>query len=73
MNGCAKYLDLDSNETIEVQQDDFFVIRPNTKYYQKSCAGTKILFVKVPGGNDKHPVELTDSQRSWGRSYEEDV
>ncbi len=73
LEGKAKYLDVDSNEVVEVEAGDFYVIRPKTKYFQKSAAGTKILFIKAPGGNDKCTVSLTEEQEHWGRSYESDV
>ena len=48
----------------------FFVIRPMTKYYQKAREGTEILFFKVPGGNDKKEVSLTEEQEMWGNNYD---
>lgn len=73
LEGRSKYLDVDTNEVVEVEAGDFFVIHSKTKYYQKSAAGTKILFIKVPGGNDKCLVPLSEEQERWGRSYECDV
>ncbi|MEA5040473.1 MAG: cupin domain-containing protein [Clostridiaceae bacterium] len=70
LSGMAEYRDLDSNQVYRVSQGDFFIIRPYTKYYQKSSAGTKILFFKVPAGNDKVETSLTAEQRSWGEDYE---
>ena len=67
--GKSKYLDLDTKQVYEVKKGDFFVIRPSTKYYQKSVKGTKILFFKFPAGNDKQIVELNEEEIKWGKKY----
>ena len=69
INGKTKYLDLDTGKEYEVCKGDFFVIYPNTRYYQKVMCGTEILFMKYPGGNDKVLIELTEEQERWGREY----
>jgi hypothetical protein len=40
-----------------IQEVDFYVVEPGAVYAQKSAPGTEILFIKVPPGNDKVPVE----------------
>ncbi len=69
ISGRTKFLDLDTNEEFEFKEGDFFVIRPDTRYYQKSLSGCKILFFKYPGGNDKVTTDLTKEQREWGENY----
>lgn len=70
LRGAAKYVDLDAGEEILVEAGDFFIIRPNTRYLQKSPAGTRILFFKHPGGNDKTLVPLTGEMRRWCEAWE---
>ena len=65
LSGEAKFIDLDKNEEILLQAGDFFVIRPNTSYIQKSPEGTKILFFKHPAGNDKTLIEMTEKLYNW--------
>lgn len=69
LNGKTKYLDLDTGEEFEVCKGDFFVIYPDTKYFQKALPETEILFIKYPAGNDKVVVEITEKQKKWGEKY----
>ena len=72
LEGKTKYLDIDTNIEYEVKKGDFYVVRPNTKYFQKSEKGTTILFFKNPGLNDKKIVEfcdLTEEQIKWSEKY----
>jgi hypothetical protein len=43
------------------------VIEPGVVYAQKSAPGTEILFIKVPPGNDKVPVDTTPEVEAWFR------
>jgi hypothetical protein len=43
------------------------VIEPGALYAQKSALGTEILFIKVPPGNDKVPVDTTPDVEAWFR------
>lgn len=42
-----------------------FVLRPQTPYVTKHAAGTRVVFFKAPGGNDKRVVEVPPHVRSW--------
>jgi hypothetical protein len=53
------YLDLTTGEEQVFRRGDFYVIEPGIVYAQKSAPGTEILFIKVPPGNDKVPVDTT--------------
>ena len=63
-------MDLDVGKEILVETGDSFIIRPHTKCLQKSPAGTRILFFKHPGGNDKTLVPLTGEMRRWCGAWE---
>lgn len=65
ISGYTKYLDIDTSEEYEFRKGDFFVIRPYTKYAQKSKKGTEILFVKFPAGNDKTKISESDKIFHW--------
>ena len=54
-----------SHQEYEFYEGDFFLLRPNTPYATKSMAGTKILFMKSPGVNDKTLVNITEETEKW--------
>ncbi|KAA3616455.1 MAG: NUDIX domain-containing protein [Calditrichaeota bacterium] len=56
ISGFTKYLDIESKTEFSFKKGDFYLIKPGIKYAQKSKTGTKILFIKLPIGNDK--IEL---------------
>lgn len=63
--GHTFYLDIETKEEYEFKKGDFFRISPGFKYAQKSKRGTRILFVKVPPGNDKINVPLDEKVKTW--------
>lgn len=65
LSGHTKYLDVNSGEEFEFVAGDFFKIEPNTTYAQKSVAGTKILFIKTPPGNDKVSEKANEATQDW--------
>ena len=67
MAGLTAYLDLTTAEERVFRKGDFYVIEPGVAYAQKSAPGTEILFIKVPPGNDKVPVDTTPEVEVWFR------
>ena len=67
MAGLTAYLDLTTAEEHVFRKGDFYVIEPGAVYAQKSARGTEILFIKVPPGNDKVPVDITPEVEAWFR------
>jgi 8-oxo-dGTP diphosphatase len=65
--GLTAYLDLTTAEECVFRKGDFYVIEPGAAYAQKSAPGTEILFIKVPPGNDKVPVDTTPEVEAWFR------
>ena len=65
--GFTAYLDLTTAEEHVFRKGDFYVIEPAVVYAQKSTPGTEILFIKVPPGNDKAPVDTTPEVEAWFR------
>ena len=53
------------NEGYIFKKGDFYIIRPNTIYIQKSLEGTELMFIKVPGMNDKVKCDITDKMKKW--------
>jgi len=71
LEGCLRIRLLDGSGTeMEFHEGDFFVIRPGTPYAGKNKEGTRILFIKSPGVNDKTPVEPDGETRAWLRSWD---
>lgn len=66
-SGLTAYLDMTTGEEHVFKAGDFYVIEPGVIYAQKSEPGTEILFIKVPPGNDKVPVEATPEVEDWFR------
>lgn len=54
------------------EKGDLFVIEPDEPYVGKSAAGTRTLFAKVPGGNDKVMVPMPEVLMHWGLSWDSD-
>lgn len=66
LQGAVKVLLLDgSNKEYELTCGDFFVLRPGIPYATKNNAGTKVLFIKSPGINDKQLVDVNDDLNKW--------
>jgi 8-oxo-dGTP diphosphatase len=63
--GVTAYLDMTTGEEHVFRKGDFYVIEPGVVYAQKSAPDTEILFIKVPPGNDKVPVEITAQVDAW--------
>ena len=54
-----------SGEERQFDQGDFFLLRPGVPYATKNAAGTRILFIKAPGTNDKTEVPVDEETRRW--------
>jgi 8-oxo-dGTP diphosphatase len=68
LEGMTEYIDVDTNEKVVYRKGDFYAIHPYTKYAQRSKAGTKIIFIKSPGLNDKVSIDETDETLKWKES-----
>ena len=64
-SGLTAYLDTVTGEEHIFRKGDFYVIEPGVVYAQKSDPNTEILFIKVPPGNDKVPVDITPEVQAW--------
>lgn len=50
-------------------QGGLCVIQPGIAHVCVASPGTQVLFVKVPGGNDKVVVDLDEASRAWVGEY----
>lgn len=69
LEGETKYVNITENEEYIFEKGDFYIIRPNTVYIQKSIPGTQIMFIKVPGKNDKISCEITEKMELWFKEW----
>lgn len=65
LSGQTEYLDVDTGEEFTFVAGDFYSISSPTRYAQRSKAGTRILFIKVPSANDKIPVPRDPTTDAW--------
>lgn len=65
ISGCTKVLLIDSGKTYTFGEGSLFVIPPMTKYASKHSGGTRVLFFKSPGGNDKHLIQIDAYTAEW--------
>ena len=70
LEGSIKILLLDSGQEYTFTKGDLFVIDTNEPYVGKAYPGTRTIFSKVPGGNDKVLVEMNANVLKWGESWE---
>ncbi|MDO5147361.1 MAG: HAD hydrolase family protein [Eubacteriales bacterium] len=70
ISGETKYVDLSSDIEYHFREGDFYMLRKNTPYLQKSQPGCRLLFFKVPGINDKQCVESTEKMNRWCENWE---
>lgn len=69
VSGSSKILLLDEHKEITLEIGSLFVFPPMTKYVTKHQAGTKIVFFKSPGGNDKQLIDMTEGISVWCRFW----
>ncbi len=53
-----------------LREGDFFVLPAGIPYVSKNAAGTRVLFVKSPGMNDKTPVNPDEDTLRWMASWD---
>ena len=72
LEGSIKLVLLNEKKEYTFTKGDLFVIEVNEPYICKAKAGTRTIFSKVPGGNDKTLVEHLIDQPllDWGQSFD---
>lgn len=71
MEGTVKVFVFRENKEYTFEAGSLFVIEPDMPYKTKAVKGTKVIFSKVPGGNDKELTpQLEKDMKSWGKSWE---
>ena len=57
-------MDIDTGQIYSFKKA-IFQIFPGIKYAQRAKPGTRILFVKIPPGNDKQLLEISKDVERW--------
>ena len=73
LSGTLRIRELETGEETEFHEGDFFVLRPGTPYASKSLGGTRVLFIKHPGQNDKTLVEPDEETIKWMRKWDSET
>ena len=63
--GETHLCDISSGKIWRLSRGSVFIVGPNTPYATKHRQGTKVVFFKAPGGNDKRLVELSPEIEEW--------
>lgn len=69
LEGEIKVLLINEGREVHLKKGDLFVIQPNEHYVGKSLPGTRTFFSKVPGGNDKVEIAVTEETEKWSKSW----
>lgn len=69
IEGELKIVLINEHKEFILSKGDLFVINVNEPYVTKAKRGTKVIFSKYPGGNDKKLVEISPSIKKWMKSY----
>jgi 8-oxo-dGTP diphosphatase len=65
LSGMTEYVEVTTNEVHRFVKGDLFVIYPGTAYLQRVKRDTRILFFKLPAGNDKVLVDVPQALSDW--------
>ena len=70
IEGELKIFLLDEEREYHLKKGDLFVINRDEPYVGKAKAGTRTIFSKTPGGNDKVLVPMDERLLRWGSSWD---
>ena len=68
IEGAIKVFMLEEKKEYLFEKGDLFIIGVDEPYVGKELAGTRTIFSKTPGGNDKVLVEMDEALLKWGES-----
>ena len=70
IEGSVKVFLFQENREYRFDAGDLYVIEPDMPYRTKATAGTRVIFSKVPGGDDKQPLPaLDDCTTRWAEVW----
>lgn len=63
--GVTHLYDIEGDREWVLPAGSAFILRPGTPYVTKHAPGTRVVFFKAPGGNDKRVIEVPPHVRAW--------
>lgn len=70
IKGKVKVFIFNENKEYVFGAGSMFVIEPNMPYKTKAMKGTKVIFSKVPGGDDKELTpQFEQGMENWAKSW----
>ena len=69
LQGTCKVWMVEEQKEYALEAGSFFVIPPMTRFAWKHAPGTRILFVKNPGSQDRREVEPDETVREWMKEW----
>ena len=69
LQGTCKVWVVEEQKEYVLEAGSFFVIPPMTRFAWKHVPGTRILFVKNPGSQDRREVEPDETAREWMKAW----
>ena len=70
LEGAIKVFMIEEKKEYLFEKGDLFILNVGEPYVGKEMKGTKTIFSKVPGGDDKVYVEIEKKKKKWGESWE---
>ena len=71
IEGSVKIYLFKEDKEYTFSKGDMFIILKDEAYATKAQKGTKVIFSKYPGGNDKKLIEdIPESLKQWGASFD---
>ncbi len=70
LEGAVKLFSLSDKKEHLFEKGDIFIIETDEPYVGKMLAGTRTIFSKVPGGDDKVLVCMDEALMKWGEAWE---
>ncbi|MCQ2467241.1 MAG: cupin domain-containing protein [Clostridia bacterium] len=70
LEGSIKILLIREGKELCFSKGDLFVIETGEPYVGKAMAGSRTIFSKVPGGNDKELYPMDEKILAWGASWD---
>ena len=70
LEGSVKIFMLDEKKEYQFNKGDLFIIQVGEPYVGKMIAGTRTIFSKDPGGDDKVLVHMNEALLRWGETFD---
>ncbi len=73
VKGKVKVYVFGENKEYVFEENDLYMVEPGMDYVTKAMADSEVVFMKIPGGNDKELIEMTPEIEEWLRAWEHKI